>query len=107
MSSASNDDGRGSGSQVLMAVLFNTSRTIDSDTFQTRPNTGFYVLRLGLPEGRSSEGHRASFKQVKFWPWHVEVIPGDSVVGLVTNEELCEVVWGIVIKNFMQKYSLS
>ena len=32
MSSASNDDGRGSSSHVLMAVLFNTSRTIDSDT---------------------------------------------------------------------------
>ena len=96
MSSASNDDGRGSISHVLMAVLFNTSRTIDSDTFETRKrNTRFYVLRLGLPEGRSSEGHRASFKQVKFWPWHVEIIPGDSVVGVVTNEELCKVVWGI------------
>ena len=32
MSSASNDDGRGSSSYVLIAVLFNTSRTIDSDT---------------------------------------------------------------------------
>ena len=32
MSSASNDDGRGSSSHVLMAVLLNTSRTIDSDT---------------------------------------------------------------------------
>ena len=32
MSSASNDDGRGSSSHVLMAVLFNSSHTIDSDT---------------------------------------------------------------------------
>ena len=32
MSSASNDDGRGSSSYVLMAVLVNTSRTIDSDS---------------------------------------------------------------------------
>ena len=41
----------------------------------------------------------------KPWPWHVEVIPGVSVVGLVTNKELCQVVWGIIIKNFMHKYS--
>ena len=74
-------------------------------TFETRKrNTGFYVLGQGVPEGHSSEGY-ASFKQVKSWPWHVEVIPGVSVVGLVTNEELCKVVWGIVIKNFMHKYS--
>ena len=46
-----------------------------------------------------------SFKQVMPWPWHVEVIPGVSVVELVTNEELCKVVWGIIIKNFMHKYS--
>ena len=32
VSSASNDDGRGSSSHVLIAVLFNTSRTVDSDT---------------------------------------------------------------------------
>ena len=32
MSSASNDDGRGSSSHDLVAVLYNTSRTIDSDT---------------------------------------------------------------------------
>ena len=24
-------------------------------------------------------------------------------MGLVTNEELCKVVWGIIIKNFMQR----
>ena len=34
-----------------------------------------------------------------------EVIPGVSAVGLVTNGELCKVVWGIIIKNFMHKYS--
>ena len=39
---------------------------------------GFYVLRQGIPEGRSSEGY-ASFKQIKSWPWRVEVIPGISV----------------------------
>ena len=34
-------------------------------TFETRKrNTGFYVLRQGVPEGRSSERY-ASFKQVK------------------------------------------
>ena len=56
------------------------------------------------PEGRSSDGY-ASFKQVKSWPWHIELIPGISVVELVTNEELCKVVWGIIIENFMHKYS--
>ena len=29
-----------------------------------------------------------------------------SAVGLVTNEELCQVFWGIIIKNCMHKYSL-
>ena len=53
---------------------------------------------------QSSKGH-ASFKQVKPWPWHVEVIPGVSVVGLVTNKKLCQVVWGIIIENFVHKYS--
>ena len=53
-------------------------------------------MRQGVPEGRSSEGF-TSFKQVKSWPWHIEVIPEVSVVGLVTNEELCQVVWGAVI----------
>ena len=73
-------------------------------TFQTRKrNTGVYVLRQGVPDGRSRKGY-ASFKQVKSWSWHVEVIPGVSVVGLVTNEELCKVVWGM-IKNFMHNYS--
>jgi len=60
-------------------------------------NTGFYVLRQGIPDGRSSERY-ASFKQVKPWPWHVEVIPGVNVVGLATYKELCQVVWGIIIK---------
>ena len=72
-------------------------------TFETRKtNKWFYVLRQGVPEGRSSEGY-TSFKSVKPWPWHVEVIPGVGVVGLVTNKELCQVVWGIIIKNFMQR----
>ena len=26
-------------------------------------------------------------------------------MGLVTNKELCQVIWGIIIKNFMHKYS--
>ena len=74
-------------------------------TFETKKrNTGFYVLRQGVPKGHSSEGY-ASFKQIKSWPWQVEVIPGISVVGLVTKEELCQVVWGIIIKNFIHKYS--
>ena len=42
---------------------------------------------------------------VKPWPWHVEVIPGVGVVGLVTNKQLCQVIWGIIIKKFMHKYS--
>ena len=75
------------------------------NTFETKKrNTRFYVLRQEIPEGRFSEIY-ARFKQVKPWPWHVEVIPGVSEVGLVTNKELCEVIWGIVIKNFMHKYS--
>ena len=74
-------------------------------TFETRKrNTGFYVLRHEVPEGRSSEGY-LSFKQVKSWPWHVEVIPAVSVAGLMTSKELFKVVWGIIIKNFMHKYS--
>ena len=32
-------------------------------------------------------------------------IPGISVVRLVINKELCQVVWGIVINNFMHKHS--
>ena len=34
-----------------------------------------------------------------------EIIPGVGVVGLVTNKEWCQVVWGIIIKSFMHKYS--
>ena len=41
----------------------------------------------------------------KPWPWHVEVIPGVIVVGHITNKELCLVLWGIIVKNFMHKYS--
>ena len=59
-------------------------------------------MRQGVPEGRSSEGY-ASFRYVKPWPWHVEVIPGVSVVGLVAKEDLCQVVWEIIIKNCMHK----
>ena len=72
-------------------------------TLETRKrNTGFYILRQGVPEGRFSEGY-ASFKQVKSCPWHVEVIPGVSVLGLVTNKEL---IWGIIIKNSMHNTPL-
>ena len=39
------------------------------------------------------------------WSWQLEVIPGVGVVGLVTNKELCQVNWGIIIKNFMYKDS--
>ena len=39
------------------------------------------------------------------WHWHVEVIPEVDVVGLVTNKELFQVIWGIIIKNFMHSYS--
>ena len=67
-------------------------------TFETRKRNTGYVLSQGVPEGRSSEGYARCFffKQVKLWLWHVEAIPGVSVVGLVTNEGLCQVVWGIV-----------
>ena len=61
-------------------------------------------MRKGVPEGCSSEGY-ASFKQIKSWPWHVEAIPGVSVVGLVTNKDLCQVVCGMINKNYMNKYS--
>ena len=33
----------------------------------------------------------------------IQLIPGVSVVELVTNEELCKVVWGIIMKDFMHK----
>ena len=53
--------------------------------FETRKrNTGFYTLRQGVPEVLPSEAY-ASLEQVKPWPWHVEIIPGVSVVGLVTT----------------------
>ena len=49
-------------------------------TFETKKrNAGFSVLRQGVPEGRSSKGY-ASFKQVKSWPWHVEVNPEVIIV---------------------------
>ena len=35
--------------------------------------------------------------------WHVEVVPRVGVVGLVTNKEFA--IWGIIIKNFLHKYS--
>ena len=75
-------------------------------TFETRKrNKGFYVLRQGVPEGCSSE-RCATFKQVKTRrPWRVDVIPGVGVMGLVSNKELCQAAWGIIIKNFMPKYS--
>ena len=72
-------------------------------TFETRKrNTGFYVLRQGVPEGRSIEEY-VSFKEAKPWPSHAEVIRGVCVVGLVTHEQLCKAVWGIIIKNVMQR----
>ena len=51
-------------------------------TFETKitRNTGFYILRQGVPEGCSSKGY-ASFKQVESWSWHIEVIPGVSNSG--------------------------
>ena len=55
-------------------------------------------MRQGVPEGRSSEGY-ASFKQVKPWPWHVQVIPGVSVVGVVTNKELRQLISGTLCIN--------
>ena len=49
--------------------------------FETRKrNTGFYILRQGVPEGCSSKGY-SSFKQIKPWSWHVEVILGVSNSG--------------------------
>ena len=54
--------------------------------WKRKRNTGLYVLRQGVPMGRSSEGY-ASFKQAKPWSWHVEVIRRVRVVGLVTNRE--------------------
>ena len=75
-------------------------------TFETRKEKyRIFVFSDGVPEGRSSEGY-ADYKQVKPWPWNVEVIPGVSVMGLVTSEELCKVVWRISTQNFMHKYSL-
>ena len=73
-------------------------------TFESRKrNTKVYILRQGVPEEHSNKGY-ASFKQVKPWSRHTEVILGVSVVGLVINKELCQVVWRTAIKNFMHKY---
>ena len=53
-------------------------------TFETRitRNTGFYILRQGVPEGCSSKEY-ASFKPVEPWSWHIEVIleVSNSVTG--------------------------
>ena len=35
----------------------------------------------------------------------MEVIPGVGVVRLVTNKELCQVIWGIIIKKFRREGS--
>ena len=35
----------------------------------------------------------------------MEVISEVSVMGLVINKELCQAIWGIIIKNFRHKYS--
>ena len=43
------------------------------------------------------------FLKARPWLWYVEVIRGVNVVGLVINEELRKVVWGIIVKNFMQR----
>ena len=50
--------------------------------FETRitKNTGFYILRQGVPEGCSSKGY-ASVKQVEPLSWHIEVIAGVSNSG--------------------------
>ena len=54
-----------------------------------------------LEAGSSSEGY-ASFKALVLAR---RGISGVDVVGLVTNEELCQAVWRIIIKNFMHKYT--
>ena len=56
--------------------------------FETRKkNTGFYILKQGVPRGRSSEEY-SNFKQVMSWPWHVEVIPGVSAAALLFSTSL-------------------
>ena len=42
-----------------------------------------------MSEERYSKDY-ACFKQVKPWTWHVKVIAGVCVVGLITNKELCQ-----------------
>ena len=75
-------------------------------TFETgKRDAWFYILTQGVPEGRTSEGE-ASFKEAKPRSWHVDVVPGFSAVGLVTNKELCHEVWGFVIKNFTHQYTV-
>lgn len=56
-------------------------------------NTGFYISRQEVQEGRFCNGH------VQPWPWQVEVLSTGSVVALMTHKQLCQVVWGIVVKN--------
>ena len=85
-------------------------------TFETRKRiTGFYILRYGVPEGRSRKGY-ASFKQVQPWPWHVEV---NCFLGMAISKPVSLVlcmhghkdsfgprIWvGTTLKDFVKAYS--
>ena len=36
--------------------------------------------------------------------FHSHIIPGVSVAGLVTNKELCRVVWGVFVHSVLHEY---
>ena len=103
--------------------MYTTLKHLGKRVIQTNPSkfvetlfSDIYLCRLRLKQGREiqdfvfwrMEFHSevyANLNQIRSWPWHVEIIPGVSVVGLVINEELCKLVCGIIINNFMHKYS--
>ena len=102
---------------LLWTYMYTTIKFLGNNVIQTNPSkfaerlfSDIYLCRLQLKQGReyrilyfeAGEFQRDvpakdMFDQVKPWPWHVEVIPRVSVVGLVPNEELCQVVWELLL----------
>ena len=78
MCSASNDDGRGSSSRVMMAVLFNTSRTIDSDTGRKAVN-GDPSKTVRLTGGRGTVWELSLSRIVEICPQRSHKTSADEV----------------------------
>ena len=76
-------------------------------TFETRKRNTRLFLCFEAGSSRGTLQRRIClFKKVKPWPWHVEVIPGVSAVGLVTHEELCQVVEALLLRTLRMNIPL-